>query len=245
MRTMLTSRAQRYAMFFRLLALVFGIAFASLGDQIQGLVGSSGIAPAAEILDHVESRIGAARFHLLPTLFWLDSSDRALSGACWLGAALSLVVAAGFAQRWGFILLWLLYLSVTTVCVEFLSFQWDNLLLEAGLLAAVLSSGRMRAFRPLAAEEEPPLLADRLLEFLLFRLVFFSGLVKLASGDPTWRNLTALQFHFETQPLATWTSWIAHQFPDPILRGLCAVSMLWSSPRPCFSSSRRERGWRG
>src|SRR5688572_6345344 len=171
LRTLNPSRHFRYAVFFRFLALTFGIAFASIGDQIQGLVGSSGILPAVQVLDHIASRLGTERFHLFPTLFWLDASDRALSGACWLGAAISLAVAAGIAQRWGFILLWLLYLSITTICVDFLSFQWDNLLLEAGLLAIVLAPGRVW-LRGSSLPVEPPKVADRLLEFLLFRLVF-------------------------------------------------------------------------
>jgi hypothetical protein len=236
------SRAIRYEMFFRLLALVFGIAFASIGEQIQGLAGSSGILPAAELLDHVAKRFGTERFHLLPSLFWIDASDRSLSGACWLGAVISLAVAAGLAQRWGFILLWLLYLSITTVCADFLSFQWDNLLLEAGLLAAFLAPSRLwrRRSSPIF---EPPQVADRLLEFLLFRLVFFSGVVKLASGDPTWRDLTALQFHFETQPRPAWTSWFVHQFPAPLLRGLCAVALAleFTSPVLLFFGPRARR----
>ena len=242
LRALNPSRPLRFAIFFRFLALTFGIAFASIGDQIQGLVGSSGILPAVQVLDHIASRLGAERFHLFPTLFWLDASDRALSGACWLGAAISLAVAAGIAQRWGFILLWLLYLSITTICVDFLSFQWDNLLLEAGFLAIVLAPGRVW-LRGSTLAAEPPKVADRILEFLLFRLVFFSGVVKLASGDPTWRNLTALQFHFETQPLATWTSWITHQSPAIVLRAACAIALLleFLSPVLLFFGQRARR----
>ena len=242
MRALNFSRDLRYLLFYRLLALVFGIAFTSIGDQIQGLVGSKGILPASEILLHLASRLGAERFHLFPTVFWLNASDRALGAACWFGAALSLAVAAGIAQRWGFILLWFLYLSITTVCVDFLSFQWDNLLLEAGLLAALFAPGRLWIRRPITGIA-PPAIADRLLEFLLFRLVFFSGVVKLASGDPTWRNLTALQYHFETQPLPTWTSWIVHQFPAPMLRALCAIALLLelASPILLFFGERARR----
>src|SRR5690606_31680645 len=54
--------------------------------------------------------------------------------------------------------------------------------------------------------------------WLLFRLMLESGLVKLASGDPVWHNLTALNFHFETQPLPTWIGWFAHQLPDGALK---------------------------
>ncbi|HET9887633.1 MAG TPA: lipase maturation factor family protein [bacterium] len=242
MRVLNPSRARRYAIFFRFLALVFGIAFASIGDQIIGLVGRNGILPAAPLLERLGAHLGPERFHLLPTVFWLVASDRVLSAACWFGAVVSLAVAAGIAQRWGFILLWFLYLSITTVGRDFLSFQWDNLLLEAGLLAAVIAPGRIWQGRSSESTEPPPL-ADRLLEFLLFRLVFFSGVVKLASGDPTWRNLTALQYHFETQPLPTWSSWILHQSPTLLLRGLCAAALVLELVAPvlllCGERARR------
>src|SRR5207248_3050594 len=79
------------------------------------------------------------------------------------------------------------------------------------------------ALRPRLATSEPPAAVRWLLWWLLARLMFLSGVVKLSSGDPTWRNLTALQFHFETQPLPTWPGWYAHQLPAWALRAACAV----------------------
>src|SRR5262249_36203637 len=99
----------------------------------------------------------------------------------------------------------------TTVVREFMWFQWDNLLLEAGFLALFVAPWRWWS-RP--GSDPPPSRVGRwLLRWLLFRLMFSSAAVKLSSGDPTWRDLTALTFHYETQPLPPWTAWYAHHLP--------------------------------
>jgi hypothetical protein len=108
-------------------------------------------------------------------------------------------------------LLWLLYLSLSIVCREFLSYQWDGLLLEAGLLAIFVAPLTLR--HRLRDVVDPPRLGVWLLLWLLFRLMFGSGAVKLASGDPTWRGLTALTFHFWTQPIPTPMAWYANRLP--------------------------------
>jgi len=104
-------------------------------------------------------------------------------------------------------LLWLLFLSVTVVGQDFLGFQWENLLLESGLLAVFLAPANLT----LRSKERPSLLAIFLFRWLLFRLMFHSGLVKLMSGDPSWRDFTALFYHYETQPLPTVLGWAAYQ----------------------------------
>src|SRR5262249_13181178 len=104
-----------------------------------------------------------------------------------------------------------IYLSLCTVCREFLSFQWDILLLESGFLAIFFAPLRLLPWRIRASP--PSRLVLWLLRWLLFRLMFESGCVKLLSGDPTWRNLTALTYHYETQPLPTWMGWYTHQLP--------------------------------
>jgi hypothetical protein len=197
--------------FLRLLGLVYLAAFLSLAVQVQGLIGPQGILPAQEYLDAVRQAVGSARFHLAPTLFWLGAGPDALTLACGAG-----VVAAGLLilDVWPLvclILLWILYLSLVVVGQDFLEFQWDALLLETGVLALLVAphhvlpgADRRRA---------PPTIGVFLLWWLLFRLVFESGWVKLASGDPTWRNLTALEYHYWTQPLPTWTAWYADQLP--------------------------------
>src|SRR6185436_3981191 len=110
-----------------------------------------------------------------------------------------------------FALMWVLYLSLSTVGQEFFAFQWDNLLLETGLLATFFSP--MQLFPRRTGERPSSRTVLWLLRLLLFKLTFLSGVVKLASGDESWRNLTALTYHYETQPLPTWTAWIAHQAP--------------------------------
>ena len=165
----------------------------------------------------------------LPTLAWLNSSDRFLLFLCWGGAALALVLAAGVAPPLIAALLWLFYLSLFNVCPLFLGYQWDVLLLETGFLAIWLAPLEWLPQWPaLGAVEGPPVeephrVALWLAWWLLFRLMFASGVVKLRSGDQTWRNLTALAFHYETQPLPTPLSWFAHQLPAPFHKASCAA----------------------
>ncbi|MDC0206467.1 lipase maturation factor family protein [Nitrospinae bacterium] len=199
-------------LFIILLGLVYFTAFSSFGSQIEGLIGKEGILPAQSLLQGVEAQLGAERFWKLPTLLWLDGSDGFLKFICLAGAAISLLVIAGFAPAFGLFLLWLFYLSLFNVGQQFLGFQWDTLLLETGLLAIFLAPLK---WRPKLAYEPPPSpWVLILLRFLLFRVIFTSGWVKLASGDPTWNDLSALLYHYETQPLPTWIGWYAHQLPQ-------------------------------
>ena len=155
----------------------------------------------------MRGQTGAERYWLLPTLCWIAPTDGMLHALCAGGVAASLCLLAGVFPAAAAALAWLFYLSLTVAGQVFLQFQWDMLLLEAGLLAIFLAPPlRLRLGRALAA----PALSRFLLVWLLFRLMLSSGVVKLTSGDPTWRNLTALQYHYETQPLPPWTAWYAH-----------------------------------
>jgi hypothetical protein len=191
---------------------VYLIAFWSLGVQVTGLLGARGILPAAELMDQARQGPGASlkRFWHLPTLLWLDASDTALHFLCWGGVLLAAAVMIGVMPGPLFCLLWLFYLSLTVAGQEFLGYQWDSLLLEAGLLAILLApwSTWLRA-----ARDEPWPFAVWLVRWLVFRLMFLSGVVKLASGDATWWAWRALEHHYQTQPLPTWTSWYSHQLP--------------------------------
>ena len=203
--------------------------------QIQGLVGERGILPAARFLDWARSMYGPDAYRLLPTLFWLDAGDAALRLVAWSGAALGLLLLLGLRPRLLLIILWLLYLSLSVAGQDFLAFQWDALLLETGLIAALWAPRvfpRRIAPPPVLLVPEPDDPPDRwgdapafdparlLLVFLLFKLMFLSGATKLLSGDPTWRHATALDFHFETQPLPPWTAWYAHHWPAWLHYGL-------------------------
>jgi hypothetical protein len=202
--------------FGRMLGIVYFIAFWSLARQVVGLIGHDGILPAHAYMDNVRAwasaeQIGIDRYRLLPTLCWISTSDAFLEALCAGGAALASLLIAGVAPLVVLPLLWLTYLSLSVVGQDFLSFQWDALLLETGFLAIFIvpAVGRER-FRDAA---DPPRLGVWLLLWLLFRLMVGSGAVKLASGDPTWRNLTALTFHYETQPIPTPISWYAYHLP--------------------------------
>lgn len=193
----------------RMIALVYFIAFLSLAFQLRGLIGARGVLPAGEFLELVKSRFGDDAYWLAPTLCWLNSSDGFMLGLCIAGAAISLAVMLGAWPTAGFVALWALYLSLTVASQVFLSFQWDVLLLETGLLAIFL--------------QKYPRLGRLLILWLLFRLTFESGVVKLTSGDPTWHDLTALSYHYETQPLPLVTAWYAHQSPLWFKQFSCAM----------------------
>src|SRR5213596_2172050 len=199
-------------LFLRLLGLVYLIAFVSLAVQITGLVGEHGILPAGDFLARAHATYGGAAYRLLPTLCWLGAGDGALRLLAWGGAALSLLEIAGVAQAPVLLLLWALYLSLSVVGQVFLWFQWDALLLETGLVAILYAPARW--LPSLEREPEPSGAMQWLVLWLLFRLMFLSGITKLASGDPTWRNLTALDYHFWTQPLPTWTAWYVNLLPS-------------------------------
>jgi lipase maturation factor 1 len=210
-------------LFLRLLGAVYFIAFASLAVQIAGLVGERGVMPAGPFLDWAHSIYGAGAYRLLPTVFWLGAGDTALRLVAWTGAVLSLLLVLGVAPMVTAALLWVLYLSLSVVGQDFLSFQWDALLLETGLLAVLWAPATSLLGRN---ERAPSELARFLLVFLLFKLMFLSGVTKLLSGDQTWRHLTALDYHFETQPLPPWTAWYAHQLPEVVRRVLTLGTLV-------------------
>jgi hypothetical protein len=207
-------------LFLRLVGLVYAVAFASLAVQVAGLIGPSGLTPAGPYLERAHAMYGGSAYRMLPTVFWLGAGDTALTLAAWTGVVLAILITAGVATRAALAGAWLLYLSLSVAGQDFLSFQWDALLLETGVLAFLWAPSGWRPRRELPP---PSPLIRWLLVFLLFKLMFLSGATKLLSGDPTWRQLTALDYHFETQPLPTWMGWYAHQLPASIHRLQTAV----------------------
>ncbi len=198
-------------LFIRLLGIIYFIAFISLHVQILGLVGSDGILPAHDLLNWVQQHHGIERYWLVPTVFWINSSDISLSMVCILGAVLSVFAILGFAPTLILFCLWALYLSLTVVGQDFLEFQWDALLLEVGIISIFFAE---RHVRPrFLSNISPSIIVLWLLRAILFKLMLSSGLVKLLSGDPTWRNLTALTYHYWTQPLPNVISWYFFQLP--------------------------------
>jgi len=202
--------------FLRSLAVVYLIAFISLWTQINGLVGENGILPAKSTMENLQRQVTAAnigfeRYHLFPTLCWLSAGERSLQWQCALGVIFSVLLLIGFAPAPCLFLLWLIYLSLSTICRDFLGYQWDILLLETGFLAIFFAP--VTLLPRIYCTAAPLRTVLWLIRWLLFCLMFQSGCVKLLSRDPTWRNLTALTFHYETQPLPTWIGWYVHQLP--------------------------------
>jgi lipase maturation factor 1 len=214
--------------FLRGLALIYLIAFGSLWMQMDGLIGSHGMVPAQGVMEALkqeaaQGHIGLERFHLVPTFAWWSASDTALHWQCGLGIACALVLLTGIAPALMLFLLWALYLSLCAISGPFLNFQWDALLLETGFLAIFFAPLQLWD-RP-SRQARPPALVLWLLRWLIFRLMFESGCVKLMSGDAAWWNLNALRVHYETQPLPTWIGWYAHQLP-PSAQSFCVFAML-------------------
>lgn len=214
-------------LFLRLLGVVYLIAFVSLWSQIDALIGDNGILPAADFLEAVDQHCTQLSPPIspvwnLPTLAWIDPHNGFLHLLCAAGTLLSLLLVGGAMPLPVLVLLWLDYLSLFHVGQVFLSFQWDILLLETGFAAMFVAPCVLRS--KFFADPHPPRLAVWLLWWILFRLMFESGAVKLTwnngqlgpDGTPvanTWETLTALDFHYWTQPLPIWTSWYAARFP--------------------------------
>ena len=185
-------------LFGGVLSVIFLIAFLSFGVQALGLIGSQGVLPVGMYLQRAHEYLGSKAFFVVPTAFWLNSSDAAIRAVWIAGAVISLLALFGVFRRAALFGAWVLYLSLLSGSQEFLSFQWDILLLETGLLAVFLGSSRVIVW---------------MFRWLLFRLMFLSGAVKLLSGDTTWSSLNALSVHYQTQPIPTPLAWYAHQLP--------------------------------
>ncbi|HEX6472044.1 MAG TPA: lipase maturation factor family protein [Streptosporangiaceae bacterium] len=199
--------------FQRGLAAIYLVAFLGAANQFRALIGAHGLTPVPDHLRRVS-------FRRAPSLFHLYYSDRFFAAVAWTGAGLSAAVLAGLADAvplgvamavWG--ALWALYLSIVNVGQVWYGFGWESLLCEAGVLAAFLGNARIA----------PPVLVLWLSRWLLFRLEFGAGLIKLR-GDRCWRDLTCLYYHHETQPMPGPLSWYFHRLPKPLHRVEVAAS---------------------
>lgn len=228
--------------FLRLIGLVYLAAFGSLVGQIPGLFGSRGILPASEFLSSAASALGDRRYELLPTLAWLRPGDPPLQAICLAGVALAVLLILDVLPALTLLLLWICYLSLVNVGQDFLSFQWDALLLEVGFLAIFLAPLRVL---PRLGGTPPSRAIIWLFRLLLFRLMFFSGVVKLQSHDPTWRDLTAMAYHYQTQPLPTPLAWYMHQLPLQFQRASTAFVFITELVAPLFIWAPRRARFAG
>ncbi|QSX28768.1 lipase maturation factor family protein [Shewanella cyperi] len=229
-------------LFLRLLALIYLCAFTSFHLQAPGLIGHNGLLPLADFIDASREYLGPQGYWRMPTLFWWVNTDGAIRAVTLSGIALSLLLFFNILSRACLILLYLWYLSLLYGGQVFMSFQWDLLLLETGVLALFLEPFSNPFFsKPLSrqratqgTEYHRRSLGIWLLRLLLFRFILMSGAVKLFSGDPSWRNLTALQYHLHTQPLPTPLAWYAEQLPAWSLQACTALVLVIELLLPWF-----------
>jgi lipase maturation factor 1 len=208
--------------FLRAVGLIYLIAFASFWVQADGLIGRDGMSPVNQFLPAARAQLGPDAYAVLPTLCWFNSSNAFLHFLCCGGVVLSLLLIFGMAPALSLTGLFVSYLSLTIAGQVFFNFQWDVLLLETGFLSIFLAPWRLwpRELSPwpgsrLSTTASPVSRAGLLLlKFLLFKLMLMSGVVKLTSGDDCWWNLTALDYHYWSQPLPTVFGWWADKTPE-------------------------------
>jgi hypothetical protein len=220
--------------FERGLALVYLVAFACAVNQFVPLLGERGLLPVPRF-------INAVPFRSSPSLFFLHPTDGAFRTAAWAGVVLSVLALSGFAEQRGAAMsaalwaaLWVLYLSFVNVGQTFYGFGWESLLLETGFLAIFLGG----------SATSPSALLIWMYRWVLFRVMFGAGLIKLR-GDPCWRDLTCLQYYFETQPIPNSLSWYFHWLPSGIHRaGVMfnhvaegAVPFAYFAPQPVAAAA--------
>lgn len=200
--------------FLRCLGLVYSVAFLGLALQLAPLLGERGLLPAHLYLARIESAFGEGwpSFFQVPTLMWLDVGDTFMAILAWAGLCLALMLLAGWSSGLHLLALWVLYTSFVNIGQLFYGYGWEILLLETGFLAVFLCPSFLPGAGKGAQSPPPPKAVIWLLKWTLFRVVFGAGLIKLR-GDPCWRDLTCLIYHYETQPIPNPLSWYLHQLP--------------------------------
>jgi hypothetical protein len=220
-------------LFQRALALIYLLAFLVAAYQFRPLAGEDGLLPLDRYVENVS-------FRDRPSLFYLYPDDRVIGIAAWTGVALSVVALLGvpywfpdaYATPASMLLwaaMWLLYLSFVNAGQTFYGYGWESMLLETGFLAIFLGAGGV----------EPPFVVMLLIQWVLFRNMFGAGLIKLR-GDECWRDLTCMEYHYETQPIPNPVSWFAHHrsktfhrletFGNHVVE--LAIPFLYFAPQP-------------
>ncbi|MGH7604746.1 MAG: lipase maturation factor family protein [Gemmatimonadaceae bacterium] len=211
-------------LFLRALGLIFFSAFYSLAFQIHGLIGEKGIRPAGLYLHELAANLGPiTRVWYAPTLFWLGSGDHALSLIVAAGGVASVALVLNLWPRLSVALCTLFFLACIGVLQEFSSYQSDGMLLEAGFLSMFFAPGGLRP--GLGATAPPSRFSLFMLRWEWFRIYFESGLVKLLSGDPHWRNFTAMDEYYQNGPLPAWPGWYIQHLPHWYHAGTVVITL--------------------
>src|SRR6516225_1730897 len=198
--------------FLRALGLIYFSAFYSLIFQIRGLIGPQGILPARDYLQMIAaSSMGHWRFWYAPSLLWLLSSSAMLIAISWLGLIVSVLLVLNLWPRGQLLVCFVCFLSFVAAARDFSGYQSDGMLLEAGFISLFFFPPGLRP--GLGAAHAPSRATLFLLRWEWFRIYFESGVVKMVSGDYSWRHLTAMDDYYQNGPLPTWIGWYVQQLP--------------------------------
>jgi len=199
--------------FERALAALYLVAFLVAANQFVPLLGERGLLPVSRFTQSVP-------FRASPSLFYLSHSDTAFRVCAWVGVALAVLTLIGWPQQRGSVVaalvwasMWLLYLSFVNVGQTFYGFGWETLLLESGFLAIFLGGWTI----------QPSMWLVWMYRWLLFRVMFGAGLIKIR-GDSCWRDLTCLNYYYETQPIPNSLSWYFHWLPAGVHKAGVAIN---------------------
>jgi lipase maturation factor 1 len=207
----------------RALGLIYFSAFFSLVFQILGLIGPQGIFPAGQYLEQVSQHYGSSRYFYAPTLAWISSGPHMLLAWCWIGMIAALLVTINFWPRGMLLICFLCFLSFIGAAGEFSEYQSDGMLLEMGFLALFFAPA---GFWPRWGIGSPPSRASYfLLQWEWFRIYFESGIGKLLSHDPSWRNFTAMDQYYQNGPLPTWIGWYVQHLPHGFQAATVALTL--------------------
>ena len=199
-------------LFLRALGGIYFSAFFSLAFQIRGLIGPQGILPAQEYLQAVAHSFGHfSGLWFAPGVLWISSNSPTLMALCWIGMLASVLLALNFWPRGSLAVCFICFLSFVSAAQDFSGYQSDGMLLEAGFISLFLAP---RGLRPRLGASTPPVRAGSfLLQWEWFRIYFESGVAKIRSGDPQWRNFTAMDEYYQNGPLPTWVGWYIQHLP--------------------------------
>jgi lipase maturation factor 1 len=197
--------------FLRCIGLIYFSAFYALIFQIRGLIGPDGVLPAREYLEAVARQFPSSRYWFSPTLLWLSNSNHMLAAICWIGILASVLLVLNVWPRATLLVCFVCFLSFVAAAQDFSGYQSDGMLLEAGFISMFFAPA---GFLPGLGRRSPSSRASLfLLQWEWFRIYFESGVVKLASGDPEWRNFTAMDEYYQNGPLPTWIGWYVQHLP--------------------------------
>lgn len=211
-------------LFLRSLGLIYFSAFYSLLKQALGLIGPDGLQPVSAYFQAVREQVPGAPYWQAPTLFWFANGSHALMAMCWVCLIASVLLVLNIWPRAMLLVCFAGFLSFISVLQIFASYQSDGMLLGAGFVSLFFAPPGLR---PGLGERHPPSRASYfLLLWLWFRIYFESGIVKLASGDPHWRHLTAMDDYYQNGPLPSWIGWYAQHLPHWFHAGTAGFTLL-------------------